>query len=97
MSEGQELARRFHETYERLASSFGYETRIGTRSFDPDTPNGRLMIAVWADAAEFMRDNLATQLDSYLRVKTALPVEQIVEAVSLMRPPPTSGADDGIA
>jgi hypothetical protein len=46
MNLGEKLARRFHETYERLAPSFGYETRTETRQFDPTTPNGRLMIAV---------------------------------------------------
>lgn len=40
------LAIEFHETYERLAPSFGYETRKETRAFDPSTPNGRLMVAV---------------------------------------------------
>lgn len=43
------LAIRFHETYERLAPSFGYETRKETRAFDPTTPNGRLMVAVCAE------------------------------------------------
>ena len=43
---GRHLARRFHEAYERLAPQFGYETRGDTRAFDPDSPNGRLMIAV---------------------------------------------------
>lgn len=42
----EELARQFHEIYERLAPFFGYETRTETRAFDPTTPNGRLMIAV---------------------------------------------------
>lgn len=42
----EEMARKFHETYERLAPQFNYETRHDTRSFDPTTPNGRLMIAV---------------------------------------------------
>lgn len=42
----EELAVLFHETYERLAPSFSYETRMETRKFDPTTPNGRLMIAV---------------------------------------------------
>ncbi len=42
----EELARLFHDTYERLAPSFGYTTREETRVFDPDSPNGRLMIAV---------------------------------------------------
>jgi len=41
-----ELAIMFHDTYERLAPSFGYETRTETRKFDPTTPNGRLMISV---------------------------------------------------
>lgn len=36
----------FHDTYEKLAPSFGYETRKDTRKFDPNSPNGKLMIAV---------------------------------------------------
>ena len=40
------LARKFHETYERLAPSFGYETREDTREFDPTSNNGGLMMAV---------------------------------------------------
>ncbi len=42
----EELAKQFHEIYERLAPSFGYETRIDTREFDPNSKNGKLMIAV---------------------------------------------------
>jgi hypothetical protein len=41
----EDLARRFHAEYERLAPEHGYETRAETRSFDPATPNGRLMVA----------------------------------------------------
>jgi hypothetical protein len=41
-----ELAIYFHATYERLAPSFGYETRTETRVFDPNSKNGRLMVAV---------------------------------------------------
>ena len=41
-----ELAVLFHEAYERLAPEFGYETRVETREFDPETPNGGLMVAV---------------------------------------------------
>jgi hypothetical protein len=41
-----ELAILFHNTYERLAPSFGYETRVDTKLFETTTPNGKLMIAV---------------------------------------------------
>ena len=47
----EEIAILFHETYERLAPQFGYETRKETRAFDPVTPNGRLMIAVCGQVA----------------------------------------------
>ncbi len=42
----EQLARRFHDIYEQLAPNFGYETRPETRTFDPESPNGKLMIAV---------------------------------------------------
>jgi hypothetical protein len=45
-SSDEALARFFHDTYERLAPSFGYETRPETRTFDPTSKNGRLMVAV---------------------------------------------------
>lgn len=46
MIDGVEVAKAFHEAYEQLAPSFGYETRKETRAFDPESANGRLMIAV---------------------------------------------------
>jgi hypothetical protein len=45
------IARRFHDTYERLAPSFGYETRADTKAFDPTSPNGKLMTAVCGEVA----------------------------------------------
>jgi hypothetical protein len=42
----EDLAIMFHETYEDLAPSYGYETRPETRKFDAQSNNGRLMIAV---------------------------------------------------
>src|SRR5690606_8842693 len=45
------LAKRFHEAYERLAPAFGYKTREDTREFDPNSSNGRLMIAVCSELA----------------------------------------------
>lgn len=52
------LAIRFHEAYERLAPRFGYETRPETRKFDPQSPNGRLMVAV---CREIIEQNHLTQ------------------------------------
>ncbi len=48
MSDALEMAVFFHETYERLAPSFGYATREDTKQFDPSSNNGRLMQAVCA-------------------------------------------------
>lgn len=49
--DGEALARMFHEAYERLAPDFGYVTRKESRTFDPTTLNGRLMIAVCNELA----------------------------------------------
>lgn len=46
VASAESLARDFHDTYERLAPSFGYETRPETRRFDRESSNGRLMVAV---------------------------------------------------
>jgi hypothetical protein len=45
-SQALRVARAFHEAYERLAPQNGYETRKDTRHFDPNTANGRTMLAV---------------------------------------------------
>ena len=50
----EEIARKFHDTYERLAPSFGYETRADTKAFDPESPNGRLMMAVCAEVRDYI-------------------------------------------
>lgn len=44
-----DLAIMFHHAYERLAPSVGYDTRVETRIFDPESPNGKLMVAVCAE------------------------------------------------
>lgn len=56
-----EAAKLFHDTYERLAPSFGYETRADTKQFDPESPNGRLMIAVCDVVATAFRSILTSQ------------------------------------
>lgn len=46
LPDAQDIAQFFHYTYERLAPQFGYETRVDTKQFDPESANGKLMIAV---------------------------------------------------
>lgn len=46
MIQAEKLARKFHEAYENLAPSFGYKAREETRQFNPESSNGKLMIAV---------------------------------------------------
>lgn len=41
-----ENAKRFHDLYEGLAPKYGYKTREDTKEFDPESPNGKLMIEV---------------------------------------------------
>lgn len=43
--EAKELAKLFHDVYERLAPSYGYKTKEETKTFDENSPNGKLMIA----------------------------------------------------
>ena len=45
----EQMARKFHEIYERLAPSLGYTTREDTRQFDSTSANGKLMTAVCAE------------------------------------------------
>ena len=47
-----EMAKMFHETYERLAPEHGYETRTETRQFDEGSKNGTLMISVCRELLE---------------------------------------------
>ena len=48
------LAVKFHETYERLAPEFGYETRKDTKLFDASSKNGKLMIAVCREMQDYI-------------------------------------------
>jgi len=51
----EDLARRFHETYERLAPSFGYKTREASAKPWEEVPldNRNLMIAVAGEIIEW--------------------------------------------
>jgi predicted RecB family endonuclease len=53
-----ELARQFHEAYERLAPKFGYETRTETRVLDLKSANGALMVAVCDELLMALQDQM---------------------------------------
>ena len=50
------LAVLFHVTYEKLAPGASYETRQETRIFDPESKNGKLMIATCAEIQRVIRE-----------------------------------------
>lgn len=54
MSPAEVLAKRFHETYERLAPNFGYETREASAKPWTEVPeqNRSLMVAVCQELIE---------------------------------------------
>ena len=52
----EKWAREFHEAYERLAPDHGYVTRQDTRTFDPESKNGRLMLAVVGEVLGLVRN-----------------------------------------
>lgn len=89
-----DLARRFHEEYERLAPRFGYETRPETRVFDPTSPNGKLMIAVMAALSAPLSQPMAyassqpwraNQLLSAAQYKSCLPKNRVDFDIPLYR------------
>ena len=59
------LAKLFHQVYEDLAPSFGYETRTDTKEFDEEAKNGKLMIAT---CKAILPEILASQLDALVRL-----------------------------
>jgi hypothetical protein len=56
LEKSAELALLFHNTYERLAPSFGYETRQDTKEFDFKSNNGRLMVAVCSEVIKWQQE-----------------------------------------
>lgn len=75
------LARWFHDTYERLAPSFGYETRPDTKAFDPTSANGRLMIAVCAAVAgDLAAENAALRTERDKWRAAAVATEAMMKA-----------------
>jgi len=67
------LAILFHDTYERLAPSFGYDTRKETRTFDPDSANGKLMIAVCSEVSRYLpRQKGEVDMETVIDIRAAI-------------------------
>lgn len=58
----EEITRLFHDTYERLAPEYGYETRKDTKEFDPESPNGKLMTAVCGVVAKAVIEKVGSNI-----------------------------------
>jgi len=56
-------AKLFHDTYERLAPSFGYETREDTKEFDPNSKNGKLMLEVCSIVLSQQKQEIVKELN----------------------------------
>lgn len=82
----EKIARKSHEIYERLAPEYGYTTREDTREFDPESPNGKLMIAVYDEIIAMVREqysgetlsNIVNQAKSNERQRCIEAVEPII-------------------
>ena len=59
--DGLELAVLFHVIYERKSAEFNYITRVDTRVFDPESPNGKLMMAT---CEEILSDDILPKIES---------------------------------
>lgn len=81
------LAVLFHHTYEKLAPDSGYVTRQETRIFDPESPNGKLMIAVCTSvqAALIELQHRLEDAPEKLKVATDTALKLAAENVELER------------
>lgn len=52
-----ELAVLFHVIYERKSAEFNYVTRTETRVFDPESANGKLMVATCGEVLKYMAED----------------------------------------
>jgi len=71
----EEIAELFHNTYESLAPAYGYETRQDTKNFDPNSPNGKLMIAVSKVVSTRIYNQVIDRVEEILG-KKRLPTEK---------------------
>ena len=63
MKNAGELAKTFHEVYEKLAPAYGYETNKETRIFDKNSRNGKLMIATCEGILNMLDSELISEIE----------------------------------
>lgn len=81
----RELAELFHDTYETLAPAYGYETRPDTKAFDPESKNGKLMIAT----CKFI-------LENHINPEFSKLIEGLKEKLVALKKLPTEDQEDGL-
>jgi hypothetical protein len=78
------IARQGHDIYERLAPKFGYKTRGDTKEFDPDSPNGKLMIAVYGEIRSIVLDEAIKAINADVSFETADRYNAIEDAICVI-------------
>jgi hypothetical protein len=86
-----DLAIIFHHTYERLAPNMGYDTRKETRIFDPESANGKLMVAVCAE----ILPKLHPAATNYIVRRTDTPPNPPTVLTTTQAPTPRTDAKHG--
>lgn len=77
LEKAAELALLFHNTYEKLAPSFGYETRQDTKDFDFKSNNGRLMVAVCSEVIKWQQEQDKSKYNEEVINKVLEKLEEI--------------------
>ena len=72
LEEAAKLALLFHNTYEKLAPSFSYETRQDTKEFDFKSNNGKLMVAVCAEILKWQQEQMYSEEEVNLLHKSII-------------------------
>lgn len=78
-----EITKKFHDTYEKLASEYTYETREDTRVFDINSNNGKLMYATVNEiVSPILKENKQLK-DNWIKlrkyIKTEIPEDVFID------------------
>lgn len=64
-----EITKKFHDTYEKLASEYTYETREDTKVFDINSSNGKLMYATVNEVIKPILEENKKQKEVIFKIK----------------------------